>query len=256
MPSPFPGMDPFLESPAFWPDFHSRFVNAWCEAISDALPSDYEAAIDERVYLVEVDPDVRKRITPDVAVTHGSSLEGSSRTAGVATLEPVTIPLTILDSDKEAYIEILHQPDRTLVTTLELLSPANKNLPGRAECLAKRRALIYQNVNMVELDLLRGGKRLPMERPLPAGDLFYLVSRAEQRPDCQVYGWTLRDVLPMLPVPLRAPDADILIDLGLVFDTTYDRGRFARRLPYQKEAAAEMSEGDREWMRKVLTTDH
>src|SRR6202008_2923837 len=122
------------------------------------------------------------------------------------------------------YIEILYQPDRSLVAVLELLSPANKEYPGRTEYLAKRMAFLNQNVHLVELDLLRGGRRLPMQGPLPPGDSYYFVSRGEQRPDCQVYAWNLRQALPRLPVPLRAPDADIFIELGAVFATAYDRG--------------------------------
>src|SRR5207302_3544789 len=71
MKSPFPGMDPFLEHPAYWSDFHSRFINAWCEAIADSLPPQYEATLGERVYLIEHDPEERKLGYPDVAVTHG-----------------------------------------------------------------------------------------------------------------------------------------------------------------------------------------
>jgi hypothetical protein len=80
-------------------------------------------------------------------------------------------------------------------------------------------AIFYQNVHLVELDLLFGGKRLPMQKPLPPGDYYYLVSHADQRPDCQVYYWSLREALPKLPVPLRTPDRDLLIDLGAVFAT-------------------------------------
>ena len=254
MPSPFPGMDPYLEDPAYWSDFHSRFINAWCEAIASALPAEYEASLGERVYLVEHDPEARKLGYPDVAVTRDdtSRAVSTSQTGSTATLEPVTIPLTVLEGPRETYIEILHQPDRSLVTTLELLSPANKEQPGRTEYLAKRRALIYQKVNIVELDLLLGGNRLPMDGPLPAGDYYYLVSRAEQRPDCQVYHWTLRQKLQPLPVPLRAPDADISIDLGVVFGTTYDRGRFGRRLRYAGQCPAPLHAEDRAWAQSIV----
>src|SRR5688572_17165029 len=134
MPSPFPGMDPYLEGPD-WLDFHSRFVNAWCEAVADGLPDEYEANLGERVYLVEVDPDSRKLLYPDVSVTHNESTSHARTTAASATLEPTTIPLEMLDGPREAYIEILHRPDRALVAVLELLSPANKQNPGRTEYL-------------------------------------------------------------------------------------------------------------------------
>jgi hypothetical protein len=253
MPSPFPGMDPFLEDPAYWLDFHARFINCWCEAIADALPPDYEAGLGERVYLIEHDPDERKLIFPDTAVTHAEGIGSSPiSTGGVATLEPVTIPLTILEGPRETFIEILHHPDRTLVAVLELLSPANKQQPGRTEYLAKRNALLYQQVHLVELDLLRTGRRLPLAKPLPPGDCYCLISRAEQRPDCQVYAWSLRQPLPVLPVPLRAPDPDIVIALGEVFATAYDRGRFQRRIDYHSHLPAQLRPDEKPWVETVL----
>jgi hypothetical protein len=252
--SPFPGMDPFVENPAYGLDFHARFVNFWCEAVADALPPNYEASLGERVYLVEHEPEARKLGYPDVAVTQadtGSS--GAPALAGrIATLQPVTIPLLILEGPHEAYIEVLHQPDRSLVAVLELLSPANKEYPGRTEYLAKRLALFYQKIHLIELDLLRCGHRLPMQIPLPPADYYYLVSRGDQRPDCQVYSWTLKQPLPKLPVPLRDPDPDILIDLGAVFTTAYERGRFRRRINYLAPAPAQFGDADRRWVEALV----
>jgi hypothetical protein len=253
--SPFPGMDPFLENAAYWLDFHSRFVNCWCEAIADALPPNYEASLGERVYLVEHDPEARKLGYPDVAVTKAAtdSSSASASTGGLAMLEPVTIPLLILEGPRETYIEILHQPDRSLVAVLELLSPANKEYPGRTEYLAKRMALIHQNVHLVELDLLLGGRRLPMQKPLPPADYYYLVSRGDQRPDSQVFFWTLKDPLPSLPVPLRAPDPDVFVNLGVVFRTAYERGRFGRRINYQLPPGT-LRDEDRPWAETIVYT--
>lgn len=233
MKSPFPGMDPYLENPAWWSDFHSRFINTWCEAIADALPGAYEASLGGRVYLVDQDPDARKLGYPDIAVTHGEG--GSSAWE------------TILEGPRESYIEILHQPDRSLVAVLELLSPANKSQPGRTEYLAKRRALLFQQVHLVELDLLVEGQRPPLEEPLPPADYYYFLSRAEGRPDCQVYRWNLRQPLPTLPVPLRAPDVDIQVDLVRVFQTAFERGRFRRRINYRGVTPRFLSNADRQW---------
>ncbi len=140
MPSPFPGFDPYLEDPAFWSDFHSTFINYWREAIAEALPPHYEAGIADRVYLIEHDRDSRMLAFPDISVTMADRTKLLTKTNAVATLEPVTIPLTILEGPRETYIEILHRPDRKLVTSLELLSPSNKQQPGRTEYLAKRNA--------------------------------------------------------------------------------------------------------------------
>jgi hypothetical protein len=255
MKSPFPGMDPYLEDPAYWSDFHATFINYWREAVADELPPQYEATLGERIYLVEHDPDMRKLGFPDIAVTEGDPPSTGSEAyiggAKTATLEPVTIPLRILEGPRETYIEILHQSDRSLVATLELLSPANKEQPGRTEYLAKRRALLYQNVHLVELDLLIGGQRLPWQDPLPPADYYYLVCRGDRRPDCQVYHWMLPQALPILPVPLRSPDADIHIDLAAVFKTAYERGRFHRRINYRGPAPAVLREEDRRWSESV-----
>ena len=253
MPSPFPGMDPYLEDPAFWSDFHYTFINYWREALADILPDDYQARIGERVYLVEQDPDTRKLIYPDVAVSDGQQLSfGDSGGAAVAMLEPVTIPISILEGPREAFVEILHRPDRSLVTVLELLSPANKNQPGRVEYHLKRNALLHQQVHLVELDLLIGGHRVAMQKPLPPGDCYYIVSRWEPRPDSQVYAWSIRQPLPRLRVPLRAPDNDVVIDYAAVFTTAYDRGRFGRSISYQSPCQAPLSAADQAWADSIV----
>src|SRR4051812_41562575 len=129
MTRPFPGMDPYLENSGRWSDFHLRFINYWCEAIAEQLPDDYEARIDERVQL-EGPPETRPWVTvPDVIVV-GDDRPRPDRAAppGVATLEPVAVPLPplLLDDPVEHFIRILKLPERSLVTVLELLSPSNK----------------------------------------------------------------------------------------------------------------------------------
>lgn len=82
-------------------------------------------------------------------------------------------------------------------------------------------------MHLIEVDLIRAGPRLKLNRPLPAGDYFAFLSRADRRPECDVYAWTVRDALPALPIPLRTPDGDIPVDLAAAFRMTYDRGRYA-----------------------------
>src|SRR5262249_44718944 len=132
MADPIIGMDPYLESQGYWPDFHHRFVDDWCDAIADRLPDNYEARIEERMNVVDTLPQQRRRLVPDLTVEHREiPAVTSTSTMGVATLQPVAIPLPIEEETREAYIEILHRPERSLVAVLELLSPANKELPGR-----------------------------------------------------------------------------------------------------------------------------
>jgi len=244
-------MDPYLEDPAFWSDFHSSFITYWRDAIADLLPDHYDARLDERVVL-QGPPQTRpKQIKPDVSILRTDpSAPRHIAPAGAATLEPVTVPLPmmILDRSRQLSIKILQHPERTLVTVLELLSPSNKAGPDRADYQAKRDGLFRRKVHLVEVDLLRRGRRLPMSGPLPSGDYYAFVSRAERWPDCDVYAWGLLQPLPRLPVPLKAPDPDVWFDLGAVFATAYERGRYARWLEYGKPPRVPIRDEDRQWV--------
>jgi hypothetical protein len=253
LPSPLPGMDRYLESPAFWPDFHASFIFCWRSALQKQLPKGYEARLGERVYLVERTREQQKKIGPDLSITHSQTApqaptRGPSRSA--ATLEPVTIPVLILEEPRETYIEIIHRSDRSLVAVLELLSPANKEEPGLGGYLQKRNALLRQAVHLVEVDLLIRGRRLALRDPLPAGDYFALVARGDHRPDCQVYSWPLRQELPTIPRPLRAPDPDLFIDLGAVFKAAYDEAGFAEAVVYDAPPPVPLSPEDLAWTQK------
>jgi hypothetical protein len=258
MPSPFPGVDPYLESQGFWPDFHATFINYWREALAEVLPDAYEARIDERVNLVEVRPRPhRRRIEPDVAVSRrgsGGSEPGiavlPAPPATATILEAMTVPLEIVEEDRETYIEILHRPDRSLVAVLELLAPANKEEPGLTAYRAKRNALLRHPVHIVEVDLLRGGQHPSLEQLHQAGDYCALIVRAEQRTSASLYRWGIRQRLPALPIPLLEDDPAVWVDLATVFTTTYDRGRYARSIDYSIAPTA-VAEADRDWAIQV-----
>ncbi len=91
-----------------------------------------------------------------------------------------------------------------------------------------------------------------MQKPLPPADYYYFLSRGDQRPDCQVFFWTIKQPLPRLPVPLRAPDPDIFIDLGAVFREAYERGRFRTRINYQLPAPSTLRDEDRRWAEALV----
>jgi hypothetical protein len=247
MPRIFPGIDPFLEAQGYWPDFHASAITYCRDSIADHLPDPYSVRIEERIHLVERSPESLKLMRPDLVVEHSG---GFSRVEGVAALlevEPLTIPVAILEEVREVYLEIIHRPDRTLVTVIELLSPDNKVEPSYSQYVAKRQSVLRGPVHLVELDFLVGGRGMPMARPLPPGDAFATVARGDRRPDADVYAWSIRQALSAIRIPLLAPDPDIRLDLASIYETTFERGRYARSIDYGSPLSIGLAPEDRDW---------
>lgn len=236
MAGPFPGMDPYLEYQAAWPDFQGRLIAAICNELGARLPDAYVARVDERIEIATAESDPPSSFRPDVLL---GRFEGGAKSPAVAsaratsaTLEPTLVE--ILDRDPEelriTWVEIRALPKLELVTAVEVLSPINKSSQGRRAYLDKRDKLHASRVNLVEIDLLLDGAPLPMKQRIEPGAYSAIVARGTRLPVAEVYRWTIRDPLPSLPIPLREPDPDILIDLGALVTRVYDLGRYARTL--------------------------
>lgn len=170
----------------------------------------------------------------------------------VATLEPTVLPQPRFIKVRELYLHVLDAESREIVTVIELLSPTNKTPGERNDYLAKRDSLLDAGVNLLELDLLRGGRRIPTSEPLPPGDHYAFLSRAAYPAEVSVFSWSLRDRLPTLPVPLRSAEADVMVDFQAVFDRTFDEGGFGYRLRYDARLAPPLSPPDWEWVAERL----
>ncbi|HEX5444236.1 MAG TPA: DUF4058 family protein, partial [Pirellulales bacterium] len=170
MPSPFPGMDPYLEPSACWPDFHATFINYLRNSLNDRLPDSYDARIEERVVILDSFDRPSQLFETDVAVVEDreTPVTAPSRSSASVLLEPVTLPLIIPQRERQHFIEIYDYPEQSLVAVVEVLSPTNKQSRGREDYLTKRDAYLNQDVHLIELDLLVGGLRLPVAEPLPA----------------------------------------------------------------------------------------
>jgi hypothetical protein len=253
--SPFPGVDPYVESPAFWKDFHGRIINSLSEVLLETLPDNYFALIEEDVLLLEPDLDRDKQITPDVLVGTDPLLAGSPNSAlAVAEIEPVTLNnVEFVDLPTQRYIEIVRLPDRKVVTVIEVLSATNKS-DGRGAYLDKRQRLLRQPVNLVEIDLLHAGRRIALTKPLPPNHYYALVSRSAERPKCSVYGWSVRQKCPKIPVPLLPSDGDALADLGKAFEWSYVRGRYDRLIRYDDNPPPpRFPAEDMEWVASIAS---
>jgi Protein of unknown function (DUF4058) len=174
MKSPFPGMDPYLEAQGRRRDLRTSMITYCRDALNEVLPENYVAQIEEQIRLVSSEA-VVALLYPDVMVGRapkGTAALARPPGASPTTLEPVTIPLLKGDVEEihDTWIEIRNLPEMDLVTVIEMLSPSNKVGVGRVEYLDKRDNYIDLPVNLVELDLLVGGRRLPMKKPMPPGD--------------------------------------------------------------------------------------
>jgi len=256
MPSPFPGMDPYIESPTHGSDFHHRFIGSLSEVISAAVPDRYYARIGEDVVLIEPELPLRQGRVPDVLVTRDTGRAGSVIEAATpeSRIKPATLAnIEFIDPHTETFIEVLRLPEQEVVAVIEILSPTNKSGDGRGFYIEKRQQLLRQKVHIVEIDLIRAGKRIQLDRPLPAGDYYVFVSRGDRRPQCEVYAWTVRDPLPPLPIPLSAPDPDAEIDLGEAFGVAYQRGRYERLVKYdQPPPPLSFPQAVAEWVSQVV----
>lgn len=254
MPSPFPGMDPYLEDQV-WPEFRNNLISEIQAVLVPHLRPRYIARIEERVYLEhEPDGEVRPVRVPDMLVLSTGSTQRARGGSAVATAaEPVRVPIRMPEEVREAYLEIRRRESGDLVTVLEVLSKANKRpgSDGLREYLKKRDQVLGSAVHLVELDLLRGGQRLPMAGALPPGDYYAITSRSEQRPIADVWAFSLRDRMPAIRIPLTEQDADLYLDLQAAFDAVYDRTGYDYSLDYGHGTTPPLSPEDQEWANEL-----
>ncbi|MCY2988823.1 MAG: DUF4058 family protein [Planctomycetota bacterium] len=247
MSSPFPGMNPYLEQEDVWEDFHGRFIPLAAEWIGAQIEPAYIVKMGVNVYIRE--PPYEQRVLlgrPDVMVADRQPARPAA--GGSATIEAPAYARIIpaVDICREPYLEICDRQSRQVVTALELLRPTNKRPgPDREQYLHKRRQFFQARVNLVELDLLRGGPRLPLE-DLPACDYYALVARPEEHPRAAVWPIRLRDALPTIPIPLRPPDDDARLDLQAVLQRVYDAAGY-RHYVYEGSPKPPLPKADQAW---------
>lgn len=249
MPSPFPGMNPFLEQEEVWQDFHQRFITYSAGALAAQVEPDYIVKIEEHLYIHELSAE--RRLLGRGAVTISTSVAPAFQSQNAAVMTaPVTVQLPAVDIERAAFLEVRDRKSRQLVTVIELLSPSNKRFgPDREQYLHKRTELLAGPANFVELDLLRGGPRLPIEH-LPSCDYYALVSRPDARPDAEVWPIALRDPLPIIPIPLRNNSAAML-DMQEVLHRAYDDARY-RSYVYEGRPEPKLSADDESWAAEIL----
>ncbi len=266
MPSPFPGMNPYLESPDVWSTFHTQAMTAMAERLAIQVRPDYVVHMEAHIWIHErVDDDLddarssRRLIgRADMAVVDqewGSERQASrSEPGGSVLTAPARIAIPTVDIERQRYVEIRDRHNRALIAIVEILSPANKNPgPDRDQYLAKRAEILAGPAHFVEIDLLRTGTPMPdQDRPKSAYGI--MVSRAEERPAAGFWPIGIRDPLPVIPVPLR-PASHATLDLQEILHHVYDHGTYADEI-YERKPEPRLDPSDQDWAQQLIPPRH
>lgn len=260
MPSPFPGMDPYLEEPGLWPDVHHELISVMRELLMRHLRPKYHVRVEERVYVSDENDPGRDVIIPDLRVSDAKRDDrddwAAEEIAGgyVAVAEPVVLTTLIDDEIHEAFLEVIDRQQRMVVTVIEILSPTNKvsGSRGRASYLEKRQEVMTSPSHLVEIDMLRSGAAIHTRELLPPADYYVHVSRKTKRPKGVVWPILLTQRLPVIPIPLRPEDEDVLLDLQQVVNTAYDRAAYDLAVDYRRQPVPPLNETQQRWSHSLL----
>ncbi len=257
-PSPFPGVDPYLEASPLWQGFHNSYIHGLLEAIQPALPDKYVAVMEMRIYLQPTEEGGRTRSRiPDLQVARTGPQQVSSVHASAARGVMLDLDMDLLES-REALLNIFEASTRRLVTSVELLSPSNKRPgAGREEYRNKQLRLYGEGVNLVEIDFIRGGMNallVPGERLSSLGPFDFVTGklRAAEYLRYEARTWTLRESIPMLTVPLDAEEPEVPVELQAVYQRTFANSAFTRLLNYTRGLVPPLEFEDQDWADQLL----
>ena len=254
MPSPFPGMDPYLERPSLWPGLHVAFIGKLQAALNPQLLPNYIAQIETRVYIVrDEDPSFRMFIA-DVSIENSRRPRQRRESAtAIQVAEPIIFPLEAETEVEEARIEIRDRKKNTLITVIELLSPSNKvrKSEGRESFLAKRQEMISSRVHWLEIDLLRSGSAF-FYPPAPPSDYRIYLARADDPRKMRAWQFSVHEKIPAIGVPLGKKDPDVGLDLGAVLNEVYDQAGYEYLIDYSVPPDPPLNPADAKWANALL----
>lgn len=244
MPSPFPGMDPYLEDTLIWPGFHHSLAEEVKAHINAQVGPKYYADVSVRTVVETISITAGHTMYPDVGVFEPAQpvtepATGSATTAVVIPPAPVRRAVVVPGQTRLRAVHVYLTGTDQLVTSIEILSPFNKRRgEGMEEYRMKRARLLRSSVHLVELDLLRGGQRPGDEVNNPPLQTDYILLVNRYREDDQriseIWPVALNEPLPVLPIPLLPPDPDVGLDLTATLLAVYTRAGYAWRIDYQR----------------------
>lgn len=259
MPTPFPGMDPYLERRGLWEEVHTGLITAIQHFLTPLLRPKYRVAIEQRTYLTLLPPNEQFSGKPDVLVTAPKA--GSSSTATLTFVSTTGAPLIgelpMSEEIKERFLEVRDVATQEVITVIEILSPTNKlGKEGRTQYEEKRMKVLASRTSLIEIDLLRAGKPFSMKLPdqhEPTQSAYRIVvSRSWQRPRAAIYLFGIRETIPTFPIPLRRGEDEPLLPLNQILHELYDLGGYDLAIDYHQTPEPPLAEEDERWAAREL----
>lgn len=256
MPSPFPGMNPYLELPVLWAEFHSRLIVAISDALTPRLLPHYYLAVETRSYLDADQPDLLVGIPGAVVLPRTASSTAPQPQPTATQVRPLQVRLPMPIEVKERYLEVREVSTHAVITVIEILSPKNKRSgEGRTAYEKKRLRILGSASHLVEIDLLREHSPMAMLGVEQSTDYRIIVSRAESRPVADLYGFRLREPIPVFTLPLKAEGEGTEVSLQQILFEVYERGGYAFRLDYRQPVPPpSLSPADQAWVAEILAS--
>ena len=256
MPSPFAGMNPYLEQPEIWSQVHKWLTILIAQTLNPQLRPKYRVAIEERVYEAKDDDSLLVGI-PDDVVVQSSQITDKTNSVNIAVatppVEPLKVTLPITETVREWYLEVRNVESGEVIGVIEILSPKNKRPgEGRIKYESKRQKILDSLTHLVEIDLLRQGKPMPMNGQEIQSHYRIVVSRSSERPQADLYAFNLQQEIPSFPLPLQAEDIEPVINLQDLLHRLYDQGSYDLVIDYRTEPILPLSAVDAAWVDKVL----
>lgn len=255
MPTPFPGMDPYLERRGLWEEVRTGLIAELQQFLAPLVRPRYRVAVERRTYLAVLSPEdlVGK---PDVLVVAPVREPVQAPPARPpAAVAPQVAELPMAEEVIERYLEIREVATGNVITVIEILSHSNKaSHQGREQYERKRLAVLASLTNLVEIDLLRAGNPMPM-RVLGhgnPGDYRIVVSRSWHRPRADVYPFGVRDRIPDIPIPLRVDEEEPVLALNQIVHDLYDRAGYDLAVDYRQPPIPPLAAEDATWAAQLL----
>jgi hypothetical protein len=255
MPSPFPEMDPYLEG-YLWPDVHQALAAKIRQQLVPRLRPRYVTRLALAVLSDEPDEAEIKIMYPGIEALRARRTEQSTvrtRTSGGVSTPALAAPLVLPRIEMRlTHVEVREVASNELVTVIEILSPINKREPNLSKYRDKITDFYQTDVHVLEIDLLRRGARIHTDARLRAAAYVVTLTRAMES---KLEAWPLHlaDRLPIVPVPLRPPDADVPLDLSSALNEIYDEAAYDLSIDYRlPPPPPPLSPPDTEWLRAIV----